>query len=38
LGHSWEIDRNHDWSRLERVLKHIAGRTDVRYVTNGELA
>jgi peptidoglycan-N-acetylglucosamine deacetylase len=37
-GHSWEIDRNGDWGRLERVLRHIGGRTDVDYVTNGELA
>jgi peptidoglycan/xylan/chitin deacetylase (PgdA/CDA1 family) len=37
-GHSWEIDRNGDWSRLERVFKHISGHPSMRYVTNGELA
>ncbi|WP_330455739.1 polysaccharide deacetylase family protein [Streptomyces sp. NBC_00820] len=36
-GHSWEVDERGDWDRLERVLAHIGGRTDVRYVTNGEL-
>lgn len=37
-GHSWEIDRNSDWERLERVLAHIGRRSDVSYLTNGELA
>ena len=37
-GHSWEIDKNDDWDRLERVFRHIGGRHDVTYVTNGELA
>jgi peptidoglycan-N-acetylglucosamine deacetylase len=37
-GHSWEIEQNGDWSRLERVLAHIARRPGVRYVDNGELA
>lgn len=36
-GHSWEIAKNGDWSRLERVLRHIAGHVDVEYRTNGEL-
>jgi peptidoglycan/xylan/chitin deacetylase (PgdA/CDA1 family) len=36
-GHSWEIDAHDDWARLERVLRHIGGRTSVRYLTNGEL-
>lgn len=36
-GHSWEIDKNGDWPRLERVLKHIANRADARYVTNAQL-
>lgn len=36
-GHSWEVDARGDWARLERVLAHIGGRSDVRYVTNGEL-
>jgi peptidoglycan/xylan/chitin deacetylase (PgdA/CDA1 family) len=36
-GHSWEIDAHDDWGRLERVLRHIGGRTSVRYITNGDL-
>ncbi len=36
-GHSWEIERNGDWARLERVLRHIADRPGVRYAANGEL-
>ncbi|MFJ3640251.1 polysaccharide deacetylase family protein [Streptomyces sp. NPDC090108] len=37
-GHSWEIDERGDWDRLKRVLAHIGGRADVRYVTNGQLS
>lgn len=37
-GHSWEVDANHDWERLERVMGHIAGRPGVHYVTNGSLS
>ncbi|MCH5673549.1 polysaccharide deacetylase family protein [Streptomyces gilvus] len=39
-GHSWEVDARGDWSRLERVLAHIGGRSaeGVQYATNGELA
>jgi peptidoglycan/xylan/chitin deacetylase (PgdA/CDA1 family) len=37
-GHSWEIERNGDWGRLERVLGHIAGLGGVEYVSNTELA
>jgi peptidoglycan-N-acetylglucosamine deacetylase len=33
-GHSWEIDYNHDWDRLERVLGYIGGHPGVRYVNN----
>jgi D-inositol-3-phosphate glycosyltransferase len=36
-GHSWEIEKNGDWDRLERVFAHIGKRADVRYVANGEL-
>lgn len=36
-GHSWEIDANEDWDRLERVFRHIANRVEVEYVTNEEL-
>lgn len=34
-GHSWEIDRNGDWSRLESVLDYVAGAPSVKYVVNG---
>jgi peptidoglycan-N-acetylglucosamine deacetylase len=37
-GHSWEIDRNGDWDRLERVLRYIGGRPEVSYIDNGDLA
>lgn len=36
-GHSWEIDNNHDWQRLERVFAHIGKQKGVRCRTNGEL-
>jgi peptidoglycan/xylan/chitin deacetylase (PgdA/CDA1 family) len=37
-GHSWEIEQNKDWDRLERVLSYIGNRSDVKYLDNGELA
>jgi peptidoglycan/xylan/chitin deacetylase (PgdA/CDA1 family) len=36
-GHSWEVDANNDWPRLERVLRYISDQADVDYATNGEL-
>ena len=36
-GHSWEIDKNHDWERLERVFYHISNHNDVDYLQNGQL-
>jgi peptidoglycan/xylan/chitin deacetylase (PgdA/CDA1 family) len=36
-GHSWEIDKFGDWSRLERVLDYIGGRSGVTYVDNAAL-
>lgn len=36
-GHSWEIDRNNDWKRLERVFRYISGRNDVFYISNKEV-
>jgi peptidoglycan-N-acetylglucosamine deacetylase len=35
-GHSWEIDRNGDWSRLESVLDYVAGVPGVQYLVNGD--
>lgn len=37
-GHSWEIDKNDDWRRLEDFFKYISGHPRINYVTNGELA
>lgn len=37
-GHSWEIDQNDDWNRLERVFAHIARRPDAVYGPNRLLA
>jgi peptidoglycan-N-acetylglucosamine deacetylase len=37
-GHSWEIEQNKDWDRLERVLSYIGNRSNVKYLDNGELA
>lgn len=37
-GHSWEIAHHGDQDRLERVLHHIGGRSDVAYVTNGDVS
>jgi peptidoglycan/xylan/chitin deacetylase (PgdA/CDA1 family) len=37
-GHSWEIDANGDWGRLDRVMAHIAGHEGVSYLDNTELA
>lgn len=37
-GHSWEVDAHGDWDRLERACAHIGNRTDVTYITNGQLA
>jgi peptidoglycan/xylan/chitin deacetylase (PgdA/CDA1 family) len=35
-GHSWEIEKNSDWDRLETVLSHIGARSDVKYLTVSE--
>jgi peptidoglycan/xylan/chitin deacetylase (PgdA/CDA1 family) len=36
-GHSWEVDARGDWGRLERVLEHISGRSQVTYVANRDV-
>ena len=36
-GHSWEIERNNDWPKLERVLQYISNRDYIKYYTNGEI-
>ena len=37
-GHSWEVENNADWQRLENVLKYISNREEVRYVSNDGVA
>jgi hypothetical protein len=36
-GHSQEIDARGHWSKLENVLIYIAGRKNIRYLTNAEI-
>lgn len=37
-GHSWEIEKYNDWSRLERVLEFISENTSIENrVTNGQI-
>jgi peptidoglycan/xylan/chitin deacetylase (PgdA/CDA1 family) len=36
-GHSWEIERNNEWQKLERVLQYISNKPYVKYMTNGEI-
>jgi peptidoglycan-N-acetylglucosamine deacetylase len=35
-GHSWEINDQDDWDKLERVLNYISRRAGVIYASNGE--
>ena len=36
-GHSWEIDKNEEWDKLERVFGYISKAKGVRFMTNGEI-
>jgi len=36
-GHSWVIDRNNDWSKLEDVLAYVSNHNNVQYHSLGEL-
>ena len=36
-GHASEIEKKDEWDKLERLLKYIANREGVRYMTNGEV-
>lgn len=36
-GHSWEVDKNNDWERLDGMFRYLSARPGVTYVTNGEL-
>lgn len=35
--HSWRIERENWWRKLENVFKYVSGRDGVRYVNNGDL-
>lgn len=36
-GHSWEIEKHELWGELSDVLETISGRSNVEYMTNGQL-
>jgi D-inositol-3-phosphate glycosyltransferase len=36
-GHSWEIEKNNGWHKLENVLAHIAANSNVTHQTNTEI-
>lgn len=36
-GHSYEFDRNNNWSVIEEFCKKIGGKDDIWYATNGEI-
>lgn len=36
-GHSYEIEKNNDWKKLENILSYIAWRSNVEYMTLYEL-
>jgi peptidoglycan/xylan/chitin deacetylase (PgdA/CDA1 family) len=35
-GHSWVIERNNDWNKVEHVLSYIGRRKNIKYLTNYE--
>lgn len=36
-GHSYELDGNETWNKMEETLKMLSGREDTWYATNGEI-
>jgi peptidoglycan-N-acetylglucosamine deacetylase len=36
-GHSWEINNNKEWTKLENVFTYISRRKNVSYVTNSQI-
>jgi peptidoglycan/xylan/chitin deacetylase (PgdA/CDA1 family) len=36
-GHSWEINKNGDWEKLEEVFEYVSDREDVSYLENGQI-
>jgi hypothetical protein len=35
-GHSWVIEKNNDWKKIERVLSYISRRKNIKYLANYE--
>jgi len=36
-GHSWEIEQNREWKKLEDVLEYVSNRENVSYLENGQI-
>jgi hypothetical protein len=36
-GHSWEIEEQGLWQKLEELLKHISGLSDFTYIQNRQI-
>lgn len=36
-GHSWEIEKNGDWSKLEEVFEYVSNRKNVSYLENRDI-
>lgn len=36
-GHSWQIEENQQWDKLERLLDFVSRRSGIKYLTNGEM-
>ena len=36
-GHSWEINKNNGWRKLENVVSFIGNRKEVEYIANSGL-
>jgi hypothetical protein len=36
-GHSWEIEENGDWEKLEKVFEYVSNKKNVYYLENREI-
>jgi len=36
-GHSWEIEKNNQWQKLENLFDYISNREDIMYVSNSNI-
>jgi hypothetical protein len=36
-GHSWELEKNNDWKKLEDVLAYVSNKKDVSYLENRQI-